>query len=55
MKTSMPELGEGERLDKINAYLAREIADTEKSLSALPDAPVLSFDALNGVFFKAIG
>lgn len=55
MKRSMPELGEGERLDKINDYLARAIEDTEKRLSALPDSPALDWDALNGVFLKIIG
>ena len=54
MKTTMSELGEGKRFDKLNDYLEKTIEEIEESTAALPDTQNPGWQLLNQVFLGLI-
>ena len=54
MKTTMSELGEGKRFDKLNDYLEKTIEEIEESTASLPDTQNPGWQLLNQVFLGLI-
>ena len=54
MKMEMPEIGEGKRFDRVNAYLDRTIEEMEKVIAELQENEIQDWDELNKVFLKFI-
>lgn len=54
IKMNTPELGEGKRFDRVNAYLDRSIEEIEKILEALPAEEKSTWEELNQIFLSLI-
>lgn len=54
VKSTVSELGMGKRIDALNDYLDRSIAEVEAILADYPSEPPRSWDELNSVFLNAI-
>ena len=54
MKMNTPEIGEGKRIDRINDYLDRNIADIEGIIAGLATEEVHDWDELNKVFLSLL-
>ena len=54
LKTTMPEIGEGKRFDKVNEYLDRTIEEVEQIIAELPDKDTQGWEKLNEIFLKLI-
>ncbi|MBQ3258942.1 MAG: nucleotidyltransferase domain-containing protein [Clostridia bacterium] len=50
LKMTCPEIGEGKRLDLVNAYIDRTIAETEEEIKRLPTTYDNGWEELNEVF-----
>ena len=50
LKMTCPEMGEGKRLDFVNAYIDRTIAETEEEIKRLPTTYDNGWEELNEVF-----
>lgn len=54
IKMNTPEVGEGKRIDRLNEYLDRSIAEIESIIAALPAENVQSWNELNELFLSLI-
>ena len=54
IKMNTPEVTEGKRIDRINEYLDRTIAEVEEYISSLPADSCRSWDELNSLFFRIL-
>ena len=54
IKMSTSELGDGKRLDKLNEYLDRTVAEVERTIESLPTEDPKDWKTLNSVFLKLI-
>lgn len=54
IKMHTPEVGEGRRIDRLNEYLDRCIAEIESIIAALPAENAQSWDELNELFLSLI-
>ncbi len=52
MKMTTPELGEGRRMERINAYLEQGIDEVERALASLSSDEPVSWQELNELFFS---
>ena len=50
LKINTPEIMEGKRFDKVNAYLDKTIAEIEEIINSLPDKHMQGWEQLNGLF-----
>lgn len=50
LKMTMPEIGEGKRLDRVNDYLDRNIEEIGKIIATLPEESAAGWDELNEIF-----
>lgn len=53
-KMETPELGTGRRIDVLNEYIEKQLADIEKTVSALPDKEEISWERLNEAFLRIV-
>lgn len=53
-KIQSPEVGEGNRLNTINAYIDRSIAEIEEQISSMPAAQSSGWDELNAIFLSLL-
>ena len=54
MKIRHSEIATGKRVDRINAYLDRTIAETEAVIASLSDDKIQSWDELNALFLEVL-
>lgn len=54
VKMNTPEIGEGERFERINDYIERGIEDTEKAIAELPKEDLRGWDELNDIFLSLL-
>ena len=54
MKMNMPEIGEGKRFDRINAYLHLNIEKIDQIIAEIPNEKPLGWDELNEVFLSLL-
>ncbi|MBQ2989004.1 MAG: nucleotidyltransferase domain-containing protein [Clostridia bacterium] len=54
MKIHHSEIATGKRVDRINAYLDRTIAETEAVIASLSDDKIQSWDELNALFLEVL-
>jgi len=54
MKVGLPEIAEGRRIDALNEYIERKIADTKVLIEALPPDEKPGWDRLNELFHQAL-
>lgn len=54
MKMNMPEIGEGKRFDRVNAYLDRKIEEIESIIAGLPAEDARDWDELNKLFLSLL-
>lgn len=54
MKMNMPEIGEGKRFDRVNAYLDRKIEEIESIIAGLPAEDARDWDELNELFLSLL-
>lgn len=54
LKISTPEMGESKRIDEINDYIEKSIAEIEQQLSAYPASKKLKWDELNSAFLSIL-
>jgi predicted nucleotidyltransferase len=50
LKINTPEIMEGKRFDKVDAYLDKTIAEIEEIINSLPDKHMQGWEQLNGLF-----
>lgn len=55
MKRETPELGEGRRIDELNAYLDANIESIAAAVAAMPEEHERSWDQLNELFLTMLG
>lgn len=54
LKMNAPELGEGDRMDAVNAYIERTLAETKRAVAALPDEREHDWKELNELFLSLL-
>ena len=54
LKMNNPEIGEGKRLDRVNAYIDRNTQDIEEKIKALPAAHKNGWEELNKIFLSLV-
>ena len=54
MKIELPEIAEGRRIDALNAYIERMIAEIKECIEALPPDEKPGWDRLNALFHEAL-
>lgn len=54
-KAETPELGTGRRIDVLNDFIDRRLADMEATVSTLPDREEISWERLNEAFLRIVG
>lgn len=54
-KAETPELGTGRRIDVLNDFIDRRLADIEATVSTLPDREEISWERLNEAFLRIVG
>lgn len=54
LKMQNPELGEGKRVDKVNAYIDRNIEELEGTIRSLPSSHDNGWEELNGIFLSLV-
>ena len=54
MKMSLPEMGEGKRIDRINDYIDRSIAEIERTVAEMPAEGSADWNELNQIFLDLL-
>lgn len=54
LKMNAPEIAEGKRFDKVNAYMDKTIAEIEETIQKLPDGHMHGWDELNALFLDLL-
>lgn len=54
-KTETSELGTGRRIDVLNDYIEKKLADIEETASKLPDKAEIGWERLNEAFLRIVG
>ena len=54
MKMSLPEMGEGKRLDRVNDYLDRSISEIERTVAEMPTEDSADWNELNQIFLDLL-
>ena len=54
LKRSSPELGEGQRLDRVNRYIERSVQEIESAIALLPVRHQNGWEELNSVFLSLL-
>ena len=54
LKMNSPEIGEGKRIDRVNAYIDQSMEEIEKKIAKLPREEARGWDELNGIFLSLL-
>jgi predicted nucleotidyltransferase len=55
LKAAAPEVGTGQRIDKLNEYIDSSLLNLKETIDALPPDSKVGWERLNGLFLKTLG